>query len=88
MTPTSFKFHLSIPRDASLVPVIRDLAAHAAVYTQLDAAAGAQFAARVAAASERALTAEPGACAVDFSCANGELLVTIGGETVRQPLPA
>jgi hypothetical protein len=88
MTPTSFKFHLSIPRDASLVPVIRDLAAHAAVYTQLDADAGARFAAAVAAASERALTAEPGACAVDFSCADGVLLVTIGAETVRQPLPA
>ena len=87
MTPTSFKFHLSIPRDASLVPA-NDLAAHAAVYTQLDAEAVAEFAARVAAASERALTAEPGACAVDFSCADGVLLVTIGAETVRQPLPA
>lgn len=88
MTPTAFKFHLSIPRDASLVPVVRDLAAHAAVYTQLDTEEVARFAARVATASERALTAEPGACAVDFSCADGELLVTIGAETVRQPLPA
>lgn len=88
MTPKSFKFHLSIPRDARLVPVVRDLAAHAAVYTELGADAGARFAAQVAAASERALTAQPGACAVDFSCENGELVVTIGGETVRQPLSA
>lgn len=88
MSPSSFKFHLSVPRDASLVPVMQALAAHAAAYVELGAEAGAMFAASVGAASERALTAEPGACTVDFSCDGGELRVTLGAETVRQPLPA
>ncbi len=87
MTPTSFTFHLSVPRDAQLTAVVRDLAAHAVAYTKMDPATGKAFVERVAAATANAM-AGPGSCAVDFLCGDGELRVVIGGDTVRQPLTA
>lgn len=88
MTPAAFRFHLSVPRDASLVPILRDLAAHAAAYARMASETSAAFTARVTAAGERALGAEPGACPVDFACADGVLLVTIGGESISQRVTA
>lgn len=87
MTPSAFKFHVSVPRDASLVVVLCDLAAHAAEYAQLDAAGAAGFVARVEAACQAAMAGE-GSCGVDVESADGELRMTIAGETVRQPLTA
>ena len=39
-------------------------------------------------ASDRAMSAQFGSCAVEFVCADGELRVLIDGETVRQSLTA
>jgi len=87
MTPTSFTFHLSVPRDALLTAIVRDLAAHAVAYTRMDPSAGKAFVDRVSAITTKAM-AGPGSCAVDFQCGDGELRVIIGGDTVRQPLTA
>ena len=87
MTPAAFKFHVSVPRDARLAAVVRDLAVQAASYGKLSEAAGQDFAARVGSASEAAMAGE-GSCAIDFECADGELRVTIGGDTVRQAVGA
>ena len=88
MTPTSFTFHISVPRDALSAPIVQGLAAHAVTYTKMDAASGRAFVERVAVASDRAMSAQFGSCAVEFVCADGELRVLIDGETVRQSLTA
>jgi hypothetical protein len=71
------------------VGVLRNLAAHAGEYVNLPATETAALCDRVGKAAERAVKAGGTApCAVSFACANGELSVTIGAETVRQSVPA
>lgn len=80
-----FKLHVSMPRDASLAIVVRDLAAQAVAYARLNAEAGRAFVARAERAGASAM-AGAGSCAVDIQCDEAELRATIGGETIRQPL--
>lgn len=87
MSPESFKFTLTVPGDARLVGVVRDLCAHAAGYARLSEPAGASFCDRVLQAAESAVAAGPGRpCPLAFDCSDGELRVTVAGQTLVQPL--
>ncbi len=55
MTPKSFRFKLAVPRDPQLAAIVGDVAHHAVGYAEIEAAAGADFVARVRAAAHRAL---------------------------------
>jgi hypothetical protein len=57
MHPTSFQFVLSMPGDSRLVPTVRDLTAHAAIYAKLASDVSQRFAQRVAEATESAIDA-------------------------------
>ena len=43
MSPDSFAFTLTVPRDSRLAGVVRDLCAHAVTYARLPAEAGGPF---------------------------------------------
>lgn len=88
MTPTSFTFLLTLPCDARFVPILRELAAQAVAYAEMNKAIGAGFTAQVEAAASRALGHGPAGadCQARFTCENGELRVEFGRETVRQHL--
>ncbi len=89
MSPESFSFTLTLPRDARLVGVVRDLCAHAAAYAQLPDEAARRFSQQVTAATERAVEAGgPGPCRLAFDCQAGALTVTVADETLREPLTA
>jgi len=55
MTPKSFTFKLTVPRDPQLAAVVADVATHAIGYAEIEGAAGADFVIRVGAAAHRAL---------------------------------
>ena len=57
MSPKSFTFKLTVPRDPQVSAIVADVAGHAVVYAALDAASGADFVARVTAAVAPAITA-------------------------------
>jgi hypothetical protein len=89
MSPSSFTFKLTVPNDPDGATVVAAVAAHAVEYAQLDAAAGAAFVERVRGVAQHALTTASGtSCLAVFAAANGELTVTMGGESASQPLPA
>jgi hypothetical protein len=94
MTPTSFEFTVTMPGDQRLVGAIRLLAAQAATYAQLPAAAGDGFVGQVERAAQKVI-ATSGARAVPielgFSGDEGAVNVTISyegasaGESTSQP---
>ena len=89
MSPESFNFTVTLPGDHRLVGVVRDLCAHAVGYAKLPADAGASFCDRVADTALRAVAGSPGTpCALVFDCTEGELRVTVAGQTLTQPLVA
>jgi hypothetical protein len=89
MSPSSFTFKLTVPKDPDGVTVVAAMAAHAVDYATLDAAAGAEFVDRVRAMVAEAQAGSTGAaCLVVFAAADGRLTVTIGSQSVSQPLPA
>jgi len=55
MAPKSFTFKLTVPRDPQLAAIVADVATHAVGYADIEAAAGADFVARVGVAAGRAL---------------------------------
>jgi hypothetical protein len=59
MTPTDFEFTMTMPGDARLVGAVRQLAAQAAGYAQLEADVSERLAAQVERAIESALAASP-----------------------------
>jgi plastocyanin len=79
MTPTSFEFSVSMPRDARLVGAVRGLAAHAAGYVQLAAGAAEGLANQVAQATETAIAAgnQPGPIDVRFAGDAAAISITI-----------
>jgi len=92
MTPKDFIFKLTVPADADAdgAGVVAVVAGHAVEYAGIEGAAGAAFVERVRAAAAKALaaaTARTG-CQAVVAAAGGQLTVTIGGESVSQPLPA
>lgn len=87
MTPTSFTFKMSVPRDPALVVVVADVAAHAVTYAAMETAAAAAFAGRVAEATTEELGVGDGAnCPITLVSVDGELRFTIGERTVSQKL--
>lgn len=89
MTPSAFSFKLTVPNDPEGVTVVAAMAAHAVDYAGLEAAAGAAFVERVREVATQALkTATGHSCLAVIAAANGQLSVTMGGQTAAQPLPA
>lgn len=89
MTPAAFTFKVSVPRDPALADVVSDLVLHAVGYAGMSEDAGAAFVTRVKAATATELG--PGAtphCAVVIAAKGGALHVTIGGQTLSQPISA
>ncbi|MGE3490602.1 MAG: hypothetical protein AB7N29_11410 [Vicinamibacterales bacterium] len=73
MSPKSFTFKLTVPRDPQLAAIVADVATHAAGYAELEAAAGADFVARVSAAAATALAA-PGPALLVVATSDGAAL--------------
>ena len=89
MSPSSFTFKLTVPNDPKGVTVVAAVAAHAVEYAALDAAAGAAFVERVREVARQALQSATGhSCLAVFAAADGQLTVTMGGESASQPLSA
>jgi hypothetical protein len=89
VSPESFNFTVTVPGDARLVGVVRDLCAHAVGYARLPEATGVALCERVAAAAADAVAANPhAACPLEFTCAGGELRVSVAGQIITQPLNA
>ena len=89
MTPAAFKFKLTLPRDPALADVVSDLVQHAAGYAGMSDDAGAAFVKKAKAATAAELG--PGAtphCLVVIAATGGELRVTIGSQTISQPISA
>ena len=89
MSPSSFIFELTVPNDPEGVTVVTAVTAHAVGYANLDAGAGAAFVERVRQVARQAFRSAPGhSCLAVFAAGDGQLTVTIGGESASQPLPA
>jgi hypothetical protein len=86
MSPSSFSFKLTVPCDPGVADVVADVAAHAAEYAQLEGAAASGFVDRVRAAVGKVLNAGGPSCQATFAAADGHLTMTLGAETVSQPL--
>jgi hypothetical protein len=86
MSPSAFTFKLSVPNDPDSVAIIGEMAKHAAGYAKLDAAAAHSFAERARAAAVKALTPTGQSTVAVFAAADGALTLTMGGESVSQPL--
>jgi len=87
MTPQAFSFKLTVPADPEGATVVAVMANHAVEYTQLDAARGAAFVERARAAAAQALDGSGGKhCTAVIGAADGQLTMTIGGQTVSEPL--
>ena len=86
MTPSSFSFKLTVPNDPRVAVVVADVAAHAAEYAKLEGAAASGFVDRARAAADKVLKAGGASCQATFAAADGHLTMTLGSETVSQPL--
>ena len=87
MTPASFTFKLMLPNDPDLAAMVAEMARHAAEYVKLEGAAADRLVERTRSAAARALQAAPGQSSVAvFAAADGALSITIGDETISQPL--
>ena len=89
MTPTSFLFKLTVPNDPEGASIVAIMAAHAVEYAAIEASAGAAFVERVRAAALPVLKGSDAmGCPVVFSAEDGRLTVTLGGQSLSEPLPA
>ena len=87
MTPQDFSFKLTVPADPEGATVVAVVANHAVEYTKIDAARGAAFVERARAAAAQALESSDGKhCLAVIAAADGQLTMTIGGQTVSEPL--
>jgi hypothetical protein len=86
MTPSSFSFKLSVPTDPDAVVIIGEVARHAAEYAKLGAGEAKQFSEQAKAAAGKAFKGAGATCLAVFGAADGTLTMTIGGESVSQPL--
>ena len=83
MTPKSFTFKLTAPRDSEVVAIVAEVANHASTYAELDETAVADFVKRVSEAVAKAFKYASGShCQIVFSSSAAELKATVGGETV------
>jgi hypothetical protein len=88
MSPSSFTFKLTVPNGPEGVAVVGVVATHTVEYVNLDAAAGVAFVTRVHDVAALVLEAANAPAVAVFAAANGEVTITIGGESVSQSLPA
>jgi hypothetical protein len=89
MTPHAFSFKLTVPADPDGATVVAVVATHAAEYAGINGAAGAAFVERARATAAQALKGANGKhCLAVIAAADGQLTVTIAGQTVSEPLPA
>jgi hypothetical protein len=89
MSPSSFTFKLTVPNDPEGVTVVAAVAAHAVEYAKFDAAAGVAFVDRARQLAAGVLRSANGHnCLAVFAAANGELTITMGGQSASHPLPA
>jgi len=86
MSPDSFTFKLSVPNDPDSVAIIGEVARHAADYAKLDGGVAQAFADRARAAAATAVKAGDGSTVVVVAVADGTLTLTMGDESVSQPL--
>ena len=86
MSPSSFTFKVSVPNDPGLVTVVGELAKHAADYAQLDAGKAAAFMERAQALAAKVLKGGGGPCTAVIAAADGQLTMTIAGESASQHL--
>lgn len=86
MSPSAFTFKLSVPNDPDSTVIIGEVAKHAAEYAKLDAGAAQSFCERAKAVAGKALQASGQTSLAVFEAAQGTLTMTIGGESVSQPL--
>ena len=89
MTPTSFAFKLTVPNDPEGASVVAIVAGHAVEYASIEASAGAAFVERVRAAALPILKgAGTDGCQVVIAAEGGKLTVTLGSQSLSEPLPA
>jgi hypothetical protein len=89
MSPSDFTFKLTVPNDPEGASVVAAVAAHAVQYTNINATPGAAFVERVRGFASRMMKGSDGAqCLVVFAAAGGQLTVTMGSESVSEPLPS
>ena len=88
MTPTSFSFELTVPKDPEGVAVVTIMVTHAVQYAAIEPTAGAAFVERVRAAAVPILKDGGQSCLVEFAAADGRLIVTIDGHALSEPLRA
>ena len=88
MTPSAFTFKLSVPNDPKMAVIVGEMARHAADYAQLDDARAAAFSERALAAAGTALNGDSNKTTlVVFAAGDGTLKLTIGSQSITQPLP-
>jgi hypothetical protein len=89
MSPSDFTFKLTVPNDPEGASVAAAVAAHAVEYTNINTTAGAAFVERVRGFASRMMKDSDGAhCLLVFAAADGQLTVTMGSESVSEPLPS
>jgi len=89
MSPASFTFKLTVPNDPEGATVVAIVATHAVAYANIDEAARAGFVERAKAAALDAFKHSTAAhCLIVFAAADGQLTMTIGGQSVSHPLPS
>jgi hypothetical protein len=87
MTPSSFTFKLSVPNDPEMAAIVGEIARHAAAYANLDEAGAVAFSERALAAAGTALNGDRSKTTLlVFAAADGTLKLTIGGQSITQPL--
>jgi hypothetical protein len=85
MSPKSFTFKLTVPRDPQVAAIVADVASHAAGYAELTAAATADFVARVRATAATALAASGPALLIVVTSDSAALSFALDAETVSIP---
>ena len=89
MSPQDFLLRLSVPNHPEGVNVVVAIARHAVTYAAIEPAKGAAFVDRARAAAAVTLKGgTPSHCAVTCAAGEGQLTLTVGGQTVSEPLPA
>ena len=90
MSPQDFSFKMTLPADSEAATIVAVVTGHAVEYAGIEGAAGAAFVERARAAAVKALDGAGAhqSCVAVIGAANGRLTVTIGSESVSQPLPA
>ena len=85
MSPQSFTFKLTVPRDPQVAAIVADVAGHAVGYAGITAEAGADFIARVSAAAAKALAVSGPALLVVVTSDSASLTFALDAETVSIP---